>query len=308
MAANAANISTSSAIRIFDEYAGISTLPFPKVLCIDEVYTSKYRQKVYACVLVDFNTNQIYDLLSSRTKYDLANYFSRIPKSTRNQVTHIAMDMWQTYRDVTQVYFPKAKICVDSFHVISMISRAFQSVRVRVMNSFERGSDEYYLIKKFSWLLNKNFHNTCKMRYLRVHKNTSLLKYRHHIPAVELLNLILSLDPELEIAYLLKYEYEQINSKCTDKTIEIRLEKYIEDLTIFNLREFETVKKALKNWKQEIINSFDTVDDRRISNGPVESVNSRIKLMKFSSTGYGNFERFRKRVLYSLNEASTIKG
>ena len=31
-------------------------------------------------------------------------------------------------------------------------------------------------------------------------------------------------------------------------------------------------------------------------------------LMKFSSTGYGNFERFRKRVLYSLNEASTIKG
>lgn len=30
--------------------------------------------------------------------------------------------------------------------------------------------------------------------------------------------------------------------------------------------------------------------------------------MKFSSTGYGNFERFRKRVLYSLNEASTIKG
>lgn len=75
------------------------------------------------------------------------------------------------------------------------------------------------------------------MRYLRVHKNTSLLKYRHHNPAVELLNLILSLDPELEIAYLLKYEYEQINSKCTDKTIEIRLEKYIEDLTIFNLHE-----------------------------------------------------------------------
>lgn len=31
-------------------------------------------------------------------------------------------------------------------------------------------------------------------------------------------------------------------------------------------------------------------------------------VMKFSSTGYENFERFRKRVLYSLNEASTIKG
>lgn len=146
------------------------------------------------------------------------------------------------------------------------------------------------------------------MGYLRIHKNTSLLKYRHHIHAIELLNLILSLDTELEIAYLLKYEYEQINIKCTDKKIETSLEKYIEDLTIFNLHEFETVKKVLKNWKQEIINSFDAVDGRRISNGPVESVNSRIKLMKSSATGYGNFERFRKRVLYSLNKASTIKG
>ena len=56
-----------------------------------------------------------------------------------------------------------------------------------------------------------------------------------------------------------------------------------------------------------IINSFDTFDNRRISNGPVESVNSRIKLIKTSGNGYSNFERFRKRVLYSLNSDSSIK-
>lgn len=184
-------------------------------------------------------------MLSSRTKYDLANYFSRIPKSTRNQVTHIAMDMWQTYRDVTQVYFPKAKICVDSFHVISMISRAFQSVRVRVMNSFERGSDEYYLIKSFLGYWIKTF---------ITHVKWDIYVFIKHFPfkvstpysCCWTFKFRFILDPELEIAYLLKYEYEQINSKCTDKTIEIRLEKYIEDLAIFNLREFETVKKHLR--------------------------------------------------------------
>lgn len=40
--------------------------------------------------------------------------------------------------------------------------------------------------------------------------------------------------------------------------------------------------------------------------GPVESVNSRIKLIKRNANGYRNFERFRKRVLYSLNRNSFI--
>ncbi|MBE5035617.1 transposase family protein, partial [Gallibacter intestinalis] len=44
MASDIVNISITSVLRIFDEYAGISTTSFPTVLCIDEVYTSKYRQ------------------------------------------------------------------------------------------------------------------------------------------------------------------------------------------------------------------------------------------------------------------------
>lgn len=307
MVSDIVNISITSVLRIFDEYADISTTSFPTVLCIDEVYTSKYRQKVYACVLADFNTNQIYDLLPSRKKHELSQYFSSIPSNTRKKVTHISMDMWDTYRSISHIYFPNAKICVDSFHVISMINRAFKSVRVRVMNSFERNSDEYYLIKKYAWLLNMNFHKVWNMGNLHIYKQTPLLHYRRNVPALDILNTILSLDSELELAYTLKYDYERINSKSTLENIEDRLDRYIEDLTILNIKEFNPVKKALKGWRQEIINSFDTIGKRRISNGPIESINSRIKLIKYSSTGYGNFERFRKRVLYSLNDSSTIK-
>lgn len=55
------------------------------------------------------------------------------------------------------------------------------------------------------------------------------------------------------------------------------------------------------------MNSFDIVDGRRISNTPVESVNSSIKLMKRNANGYTNFERFKKRILYSLNKDSFVK-
>ena len=106
---------------------------------------------------------------------------------------------------------------------------------------------------------------------------------------------------------MLKEDYLTLNHERTIENVEVALDNYIENLELYDIPEFRSVKRSLKNWRQEIINSFNRVDGRRISNGPIESVNARIKLIKFSSNGYANFERFRKRVLYSLNDTSSIK-
>ena len=216
------------------------------------------------------------------------------------------MDMWDTYRDIASVYLPQAKICVDSFHVIALINRAFTKVRIRVMNSFDRKSDEYYLMKKYMWLLNKSYREIPYDRRLYVPKYISDIG-RKHIHARELVNMMLEFDPELEVAYMLKEDYLDINRNATEDDIDGRLDHYIKDLNTFSVPEFRTVADSLSKWHNEIINSFDRVDGRRISNGPVESINSRIKLLKTSAAGYRNFDRFRKRVLYSLNKNSSIK-
>lgn len=306
MAASATDLSVSSVQRIFDAHAGIKTRPFPKILCIDEVYAIKYHQKVYACVLVDFNNNQIYDLLPSRKKYDLANYFSQIPRETRESVQYISMDMWNTYRDLANIYFKNALVCVDSFHVIQMVNTAFKKTRIRIMNSYNRASDEYYLLKKFAWLLSKEYHKLNFSKPLKLYKYISFIGTRV-VRVQDLIASILSIDPELEIAYMLKEDYLTLNHERTIENVEVALDNYIENLELYDIPEFRSVKRSLKNWRQEIINSFNRVDGRRISNGPIESVNARIKLIKFSSNGYANFERFRKRVLYSLNDTSSIK-
>ena len=157
MAARATGLSVPTVQRIFDEHAGIRLRPFPEILCIDKVYTVKYTQKVYSCVLVDFESCSLYDLLPSRRKADLDSYFLRIPKGTRDSVKYISMDMWKPYRDAAHTYFRNAKVCADSFHVIALVGRAFDKVRISVMNSFERGSDEYYLLKKYNWLLTSSY-------------------------------------------------------------------------------------------------------------------------------------------------------
>jgi transposase len=73
------------------------------------------------------------------------------------------------------------------------------------------------------------------------------------------------------------------------------------------VKELKRIAGMIRRWKDEIVNSFDRIDGQRISNGPIESVNARIGIIKRNGSGYRNFERFKLRVLYSLNENSSIK-
>ncbi len=67
-------------------------------------------------------------------------------------------------------------------------------------------------------------------------------------------------------------------------------------------------------WKNEIINSFIIVYTSRkdgklievkINNGITENKNRTLKRLKNNSNGYKNWDRFRNRSLYVLNENDT---
>ncbi|WP_132225821.1 transposase [Longicatena caecimuris] len=57
-------------------------------------------------------------------------------------------------------------------------------------------------------------------------------------------------------------------------------------------------------WRQEIIHSFLKIPsiDRKMNNALIENRNKSIKLLKHSSNGYTNWNRFKARVMYSLND------
>lgn len=305
-AAELTDVSTTTVMKVFDEHAGIATVPLPRCLCIDEVYVSKYLQTEYACVLLDFDTGAIYDLIPSRKKGELSSYFSNINKGTRNYVKYISIDMWENYRDLAHRYFPNALVCVDSFHVVKNVNYAFDRVRIRIMNSYDRASEEYRLLKRFHWLLKKSRDNIDFESMINLHRYYYIVGSKYISPEA-LINRLLEIDPELEIAYTLKCDYDEINSIATYHNAGRYIDKYIEDLHVYGLPEFIPISKMLKNWKHEIVNSFLTYRGWRISNGPIESMNSRIKLIKRNANGYKNFYRFRLRCLYTLNKHSSIK-
>ena len=299
-------VSVNTVIRMFDKYAGITQIDMPECLCIDEVYMVKYKQKVYACVMVDMLTNQIYDLRPSRKKFELSSYFSSISYEDRSKVKYICIDMWKTYRDLSYTYFPNAKVCVDSFHVIQLINRMFTGIRVKVMKQFDEKSEQYRLLKKYHWILDKDMSKLNLDRIINLHYYHKELGTQY-INIRNLLSCMLQIDPELEIAYEIKDRYTYINKHYEADKIEAILDDFIDELPMYGMQELESLSRTLLEWRNEIINSYDRYQGRRISNGPVESLNARLKTVKNNACGYKNFDRFRTRALYSLNRNSSIK-
>ena len=68
--------------------------------------------------------------------------------------------MYDVYRDTCKIYFPNAVHCVDRFHLIQELNRKLDGVRKQVMRKFNKndtneGGCNYYLLKKFNWMLFK---------------------------------------------------------------------------------------------------------------------------------------------------------
>lgn len=106
----------------------------------------------------------------------------------------------------------------------------------------------------------------------------------------------------------MKEQYSYWNRTCTIDNIAGRLDNFIIEAFVYDIKELTDVAKTIRHWKPEIVNSFNHHRGRRISNVPIESVNARIKSINRNGNGYQNFKRFRLRVLYSLNDNSGIKG
>ena len=69
-------------------------------------------------------------------------------------------------------------------------------------------------------------------------------------------------------------------------------------------RSRETLFLVLSVAVEWILRTIDLVDGQRISNGPVEGINSRIDKILSNACEYQNFARMRNRLMYSLNKFS----
>ena len=207
-----------------------------EVICIDEVFTNKMNKYKYACVILDFKTSKIIDIIATRHKNYLMSYFLRINRVERKRVKVVTIDMWPTYYDVAKQCFPNALIAIDSFHVIKNLNDAIRQIRIQVQKKYDKACSKlehndmyYYMLKKFHYFFVKDYQNIYNGKI-----NVSKMKGYWH--KSEILSYLLKIDDSLTKAYILKEAYRTFNLTADFNDCDERLSELISE---FRNSEFE---------------------------------------------------------------------
>ena len=313
--AKSLHLSRQEVINIFDKYIDYKApAKLPKIMSWDEKSINKsMTDNPYIFTMVDFLNNKIYDILPSRHKNYLTSYFSKIPLSIKNEVEYITIDMWESYLDLARIYFPKAKVAIDSFHVVKHVSNALDSIRKSIMNKYNNNSAElennteyYYLLKKFKYVLLSEFDSLSDKKFYNRKLQGWYDKY-------SIRELLLNIDPKLKTAYQLYSRYLEFNKTTNFIDASKELETLLDEFFYSGIKQFEEVAKTISHWKEYILNSFILVESidgscmRRLSNGPIEGINSILEKININGNGYTNFFRFRNRAIYCVNKDVPLK-
>ena len=156
------NVSPMTVMRIFDN-AVLPQLPLKlsEIICIDEFCYkhSNSKEGKYPAVITNPLTGKIIDIIYSRWKDVLIDYFNKVKYPERLAVKYFVSDMNETYRQIKRIFFKDAIHIADRFHVIKTFNEAITAIRTRIIKQ------EVYYDKKEYRYLKKNWKIFLKDRY-----------------------------------------------------------------------------------------------------------------------------------------------
>lgn len=272
--AKTSNVSVTTVCRILDSIH-YSCPALKEAISIDEFKGNACTGK-YQCILVNPKNHSVMDILPDRTQSHLTSYFREIDRAQRLRVKYFVCDMWQPYVDLAHTFFPNAKVCIDKYHFIRQVTWAMENVRKRLQKTMTATMRKYY----------KRSHKLLLTRYHKLKEENK-----------KACDLMLLYNDDLRLAHWLK---ERFYDLCQDTKYSRQRNDFYDWIKIAEssgLKEFEKCANTYRHWSKEILNAF----KYGITNGTTEGFNNKIKVLKRTSYGIRNFERFRTRILHSTN-------
>lgn len=246
--------------------------PVLKRLGIDEISLKK-RHKQFILVISDLDRNCVIAVLEERHKEQLEAWFDALSDEQRQQISEVSMDMWAPYRQAVEAKLPQAAIVADRFHLMQNLNRAVTSARRDLQRNAAPEVKEQ--LKGSRWLLVKN---------------------QETLSAQELENLeqLYAISPELQQLHLLKEAFRDIFQAPQDWDDAVwALAEWIDRVQARGLQKLDAFINTLENWAIPILNYF----NQRTTQGFVEGMNNKLKLIMRRGYGYRNFDRFALRIL-----------
>lgn len=217
----------------------------------------------------------------------------KIPKSKRNKVKEITLDMANSMKTIAKKCFPKAIQVTDRFHVQKLALEALQDIRIKhrweaidqdneqikqaktkskcyLPETFTNGDTRKQLLARSRYLLYKAHNNWTKSQKLRA-------------------DILFEIYPDIKKAYALVQGLRNIfNSATSIQTAYTKLAHWYKDVEQSGFRAFNTIANTINVNYRSILNYF----INRSTNASAESFNAKIKAFRAQFRGVKNVEFF----------------
>jgi len=243
-----------------------------KRIAIDEI--SIGRGHHYLTIVLDLITGTVVFVGDGKGSDALAPLWTKLKRS-RAKIKAVAIDMSPAYISAVMENLKEATIVFDHFHVIKLFNEKLSDFR-RTLYHQALTQEEKHVIKGTRWLLLKNPENLDETR-------------SEH----ERLQEALALNQPLATAYYLKEDLRQLWSYPNKRAAKAFLKDWVARARASGINMLIKFANTLIAHASGILAYYNF----RISTGPLEGTNNKIKVMKRQAYGFRDMEFFKLKIM-----------
>ena len=235
----------------------------PEKISLDEFSKEKGKRK-FVTVVSNIETASLLEVIDSHKSDEIIEVLKAQPTQMRENVKEVSVDMWGGFQKVIKEVFPNALIVIDRFHVVKLVNKALN--KIRLLLDLKGLKNRYLLLKNGADLTGSERQD---------------------------LQQLLNNSACLGIAYELKEELRDIyETSTTVKMGYRRLKKWLVIARIIFGQTAQTLEKHIQAICHYFVN--------RTTSGVMEGINNKIKLIIRQSYGFKSFNLLREKLLACL--------
>jgi len=241
-------------------------------IAIDEISIGRGHR--YLTLVLDLETGRVVFVGDGKAGDALKPFWKRL-RPSRAKIEAVAMDMSAAYRGAVTRYLPKAKIVFDRFHVAQLFNEKLSDLR-RALYREATGALEKSVLKGTRWLLLKAADNLDKEKGEKKRLEEAL-----------------ALNKPLAAAYYMKEELRLFWEQPGRHFATVFLDGWIRRAVASGIRILQQMAKTLALHRSGLLAYYDV----RITSGPMEGTNNKIKTMKRQAYGFRDWGFFKLKLL-----------
>ena len=264
--------------RVVEEGLKLRKVKTLHILGIDEVSRKKGHR--YLTLVYDLKRGKLLWVGLDRKQETLDEFFRWLGKRRARTLRAICLDMWAPYLASVQHHAPQATLVFDRFHVVQHLNRAIDEVRRAEVRRLAH--QEGINLKKTRFILLKNPWNLTPKEHRR-------------------LSYLLKLNLPIVRAYYLKEEFQRFWDYLQEKRAQAHLKQWFWWATHSRLQPIIEFARLVKDHLTGLL----AWTKLRISNGALEGMNNKIKLVSHRSFGFRNPQFFMTAIYHCCADLPT---